>query len=228
MKEYPILFKGELVRAILEGKKTVTRRPLKDWQTPTEDATQEGGLRWSATAQRHPRYGFSVCGETEHACAQELAKFGSSPFGKPGDLLWVRETTEADEMTDDSVILSRYAADKSPVLYSDSTDPTFNGTVAHWDYPRRSRPSIHMPRWASRILLQVTNVRVERLNEMKTSDYLAEGCHGGHGSIPGYIYNTTPAEHFHYVWNSTGGNWNDNPWVWVIEFRMINSIDGSK
>jgi hypothetical protein len=83
------------------------------------------------------------------------------------------------------------------------------------------RPSIHMPRWASRILLEITAVRVERLHQMKTADYQAEGCHGGHGSIPGYIYNATPCEHFHHVWNSTGGDWDANPWVWVVEFKQV-------
>lgn len=227
MKELPILFNGEMVRAILDGRKTVTRRPVKGGQIPTEDSTQEGRLRWSAIAQRDSRYGFSVFGETESECAQELGAFAPCPFGKVGDLLWVRETTEADELTSDSGTLSRYTADRMPVLYSGCEDPKYNGTVAHWDYPRSSRPSIHMHRWASRILLKITTVRVERLHQMKTADYQAEGCHGGHGSIPGYIGNATPSEHFHHVWNSTGGDWKNNPWVWVIEFRRVDSRSDS-
>lgn len=223
VKELPILFNGEMVRAILEGRKTVTRRPVKGWQIPTEDLTQEGRQRWSAIAQRHPRYGFCVFGETASECAQELATSGSCPFGKPGDLLWVRETTEADELTSDSVTLSRYAADRAPVLHSGLVGSDYNGTVAHWDYPRGSRPSIHMHRWASRILLKINNIRAERLDQMSVIDYQAEGCHGGHGSIPGYVGNATPCEHFHHVWDSTGGNSGGNPWVWVIEFSRIEA-----
>lgn len=224
MKELPILFNGEMVRAILEGRKTVTRRPVKGGQIPTEDTqAAEGRHRWSAIGQRDPRYGFCVFGATEADCAQELAAFGRSPFGKTGDRLWVRETHKiATGNVGDYQASVRYMAD-GEYLAKVMPDPEKVG-------PRtfdRTMPSIHMPRWASRILLEITAIRVERLHQMKTADYQAEGCHGGHGSIPGYIGNATPSEHFHHVWNSTGGDWKANPWVWVVEFRRIEDDQSS-
>jgi hypothetical protein len=192
-KERPILFSAPMVRAILEGRKTVTRRAVKGFQIPTENAAIPIGdrQRWSAIGQRDPRYGFCVFGSTEAACAKELEEYAPCPYGKPSDRLWVRETTEADEDSSDTVVLSRYAADRAPVLYAGSKDPEYDGSVAHWDYPRRSRPSIHMPRWASRILLEITDVRVERLQDISEEQAKAEGCfftdygqqcfHGGTG-----------------------------------------------
>nr|WP_063571385.1 hypothetical protein [Luteibacter rhizovicinus] len=91
---------------------------------------------------------------------------GYCPYGQVGDRLYVRETTEIDEDTSAAVRLSRYAADKAPVLVSGASDPAFNGTVAHWNYPRRSRPGIHRPKVQSRIWLEVTGVRVERLQDI--------------------------------------------------------------
>lgn len=78
-----------------------------------------------------------------------------------------------------------------------------------------------MPRWASRTLLRVVNVRIERLHDITEDECRAEGCHGGHGSMPGYAYNATPLEHFMHVWTATGGVWTENPWVWRIEFSRL-------
>ncbi|WP_325169939.1 hypothetical protein [Pseudomonas nitroreducens] len=87
------LFNGPMVHAILEGRKTVTRQPVKGGQTPTEDMSiPAGGPRWSAIGQSHPRCGYCVFGENEAECAQELAAHGVCPYGEPGDRLWVRET----------------------------------------------------------------------------------------------------------------------------------------
>lgn len=86
-KERPILFSGPMIRAILEGRKTVTRRPVKEWQQPSlqEDDT------WYATAQRHQRWGFGVSGADAASCAAELVFSGVCPYGRRGDRLWVRE-----------------------------------------------------------------------------------------------------------------------------------------
>jgi len=91
-KERPILFSAPMVRAILEGRKTVTRRPVKGFQIPTEDTSIPEGERhrWSATAQRDPRYGFCVFGATEAECARELEEFAPCPYGRRGERLWVR------------------------------------------------------------------------------------------------------------------------------------------
>ena len=87
------------------------------------------------------------------------------------------------------------------------------------DLVRRWRPAIHMPKWAARIWLDITGVRVERLQQITEADCRAEGAHGGHGSIPGYGYSATPLEHFQHIWTSTGGDWAANPWCWVIDFK---------
>ena len=80
-----------------------------------------------------------------------------------------------------------------------------------------------MPRWASRITLEIASVRVERLNDISEADCIAEGCAGGHGAIPGYAYAATPFEHYRALWESINGtgSWDMNPWVFVIEFRMV-------
>ena len=94
IKERPILFSAPMVRAILDGRKTVTRRPVKGFQIPTEDTSILEGERhrWSATAQRDPRYGFCVFGATEAECAKELEELAPCPYGRRGERLWVRET----------------------------------------------------------------------------------------------------------------------------------------
>lgn len=257
IKERPILFSAPMIRAILDGRKTVTRRPVKGGQLPIEDVSVAAGERhrWSAIAQRDPRYGFCVFGATEAECAKELEEFAPCPYGRRGDRLWVRETTEADEGRSDTVVLSRYAADRSPVLYAGGEDPEYNGSIAHWDYPRRSRPSIHMQRWASRILLEITDVRVERLQDISDEQAKAEGCfftdygqqcfHGGtgpkdvgdcpakvgHQQRNGWAWDKTtsheqclftPRFAFANLWNSTGGDWDANPWVWCVSFRRLS------
>jgi hypothetical protein len=190
--EKPILFSGPMVRAILSGQKTVTRRLVKGGQIPTEDKTiPADGPRWSAIGQRHIRYGYCVFGQTEAECATELGSHGVCPYGKPGDRLWVRESTEADYQTHDAVVLSRYSADKTPVTYWDDDDGEPVQAVAHWNYPRDGRPSIHMTRAQCRIVLEITAVRVERLQDISEEQAVAEGCfftdygrvcgHGGNG-----------------------------------------------
>ena len=243
VKERPILFSAPMVRAILEGRKTVTRRAL------------------NAQALKNIGYGVQL-GEC-HELPSEGPLHPNSigyytdfcPFGQPGDQMWVRETTEADHDTTNSAVLSRYPADREPVLYSGGGDPEYNGSVAHWDYPRNSRPSIHMNRWASRILLEITDVRVERLQDITEAQAKAEGCfftdygqacfHGGRGirdateceypaskhqQRPGWMWDKTnsyeqcldSARHaFGNLWNSVGGDWEDNPWVWVVEFKRV-------
>jgi len=223
IKERPILFSGPMVRAILDGRKTVTRRPVKGLQIPKEDpAMGETRQRWSAVGQRDPRYGFCVFGETEQACAMELGEFGACPYGHYGERLWVRETTEIDEQTCDRVALSRYAADQQPVLYSGCENPDYTGSVAHWDYPRRSRPSIHMPRWSSRLLLEITSVRVERLQDISEEQAEAEGVDFLRHA-PEADETLTAKQLFECLWSGINGDasWKANPWVWVVAFKRI-------
>jgi hypothetical protein len=202
MKARPILFQGAMVRALLDGSKSQTRRIVK----------------------HNGASGFSVEFQATQAFQDKLAP--RCPYGQPGDRLWVRETTEIDEQRSDAVVLSRYSADGAPVLMSGCDDPEFNGAIAHWDYPRRSRPSIHMPRWASRILLDILSVRVERLNDISNEDALAEGVKASPGGMwsaaPGQA-GTTPRAGYALLWESINGpgSWSANPFVWVIGFPQV-------
>ncbi|MBM6605657.1 hypothetical protein JTF19_05685 [Enterobacteriaceae bacterium RIT814] len=186
MTERGMIFNGEMVRAILDGRKTQTRRPVK---FPLIDKNM----------------GCELAG---NELAGELAagNYWNSPFGKPGDRLWVRETYSAvpdhDEPVGCSALL--YAADGG-------------GPYGKWT------PSIHMPRWASRILLEITGVRVERLQAITLGDICKEfGCG---------LYDFRPATYgfqaWEELWKSIYGDdgWQANPWVWVIEFKRIEGDD---
>ncbi|RPW57772.1 hypothetical protein [Pseudomonas aeruginosa] len=234
-RERPILFNDQMVRAILEGRKTVTRRAVKGLQIPTEDkTTPHEGLRWSALGQRHLRYGFNVFGSTEEECAHELARCGVCPFGKPGDRLWVREAWTIDllaaystEKGYDSEYELRYRADDAArEIHVAPSEP--DPYLALYDSQRGDwRPSIHMPRWASRVLLEITAVRVERLQDISEKQALAEGVElEGEGVCWAGAAGTasdSPVESFRLLWEliNGAGSWNANPWVWVVEFKRV-------
>ncbi|CRM84808.1 hypothetical protein [Pseudomonas sp. 25 R 14] len=225
IKERPILFSAPMVRAILEGRKTVTRRAVKSFQIPIEDKTISIGdrQRWSAIGQKDPRYGFCVFGSTEAECAKELEQHAPCPYGKRGDRLWVRETfidlrcTGVEHRPDPDGPLQRYAyaADCRPGSHSDE---------ARKDFGLKYKPSIHMPRAACRILLEITKVRVERLQDISRADIRAEGLQcppelTSDDVSPNYR-DWYPAA-WKELWDSTGGNWDANPWVWVVEFKRV-------
>ncbi|POA50342.1 hypothetical protein C1893_01965 [Pseudomonas sp. MPR-ANC1] len=237
IKERPILFSAPMVRAILDGRKTVTRRPVRGFQIPTEDTSIPEGERhrWSATAQRDPRYGFCVFGATEAECAKELEEFAPCPYGRPGERLWVRETWTADAQVD--AVAPRDLSQGEPILYS--ADGAIRQTGCSMMARGRGRPSIHMPRWASRILLEITDVRVERLQDISEEQAIDEGL-SWEGEINGKTFYThapktyPPGSHqqfgvsgtdaisaFRNLWKSTGGDWDANPWVWVVEFKRV-------
>ncbi|MBX3653245.1 MAG: hypothetical protein KF686_03610 [Ramlibacter sp.] len=144
--ERPILFSGTMVRAILEGRKTQTQRVVK----PRD-------LAWM----------------DEHQGLREKSNVERCPYGKPGDRLWVRETLRRG-----SSGVWHYLADEKEISML-STDPRCALMVSwahHRDEDRNYCPSIHMPRWASRITLEITGVRVERLQAISEADAIAEGC----------------------------------------------------
>ena len=193
MKERPILFNGEMVRAILSGRKTQTRRIMKDQPEviPPED---ECGV---------PGY-WIPCHAGKTMVRNDMMKI-ACPLGMRGDQLWVRETW------------ARYNIDQ------DSHDMAYRATKPDdWPEGGRWRPSIHMPRWASRINLLITGVRVERLNDISQEDAKSEGCcYGRGGGVPDLA--VSPADHFPTLWESIYGikSWAANPWVWVIEFERV-------
>ncbi|PXL91981.1 hypothetical protein DMS95_20190 [Klebsiella variicola] len=197
MKERGMIFNGEMVRAILDGRKTQTRRPIKWKQTRfTEIGEREDGSKWPWSE------------DAEHACDF----WHPCPFGAVGDRIWVRETWNKYGG------LLTYHADH------DWIDDMRKETVctAKWV------PSIHMPRWASRILLEITDVRVERLNSISQEDAQAEGLELT-GWRPTYSDPDsggevmTPYDNFAELWSSIYGDesWQANPWVWVIEFKRV-------
>ncbi|HBT1760751.1 hypothetical protein [Klebsiella pneumoniae] len=211
MKERGMIFNGEMVRAILDGRKTQTRRPIKWKQTRfTEIGEREDGSKWPWSE------------DAEHACDF----WHPCPFGAVGDRIWVREKWNKYGG------LLTYRADH------DWIDDMRKETVctAKWV------PSIHMPRWASRILLEITDVRVERLNAISPEDAESEGLEctnftgfGDEPGLPSYpepdVYfdplkkqwKEYPPEAFAGLWESIygEGSWQANPWVWVIEFKRV-------
>lgn len=204
LKERPILFSGPMVRAILENRKSMTRRIIKPQPCPPS---------WCNHIKAHPQdgwFGF-YDDERDYKC----------PYGQPGDRLWVRETHyivkgDVPGMADNTIL---YRA-----------DPETDGANED-EYPEdrlRWKPSIHMPRWASRLTLEIVSVRVERVQEIHWHDALREGivpqmC--GCGGDPECGCQGMPIEdptyEFQALWNSINGpgSWEANPWVWVIEFK---------
>ncbi|PWE37932.1 hypothetical protein C9I50_24675 [Pseudomonas prosekii] len=222
IKERPILFSAPMVRAILEGRKTVTRRLVKDWQIPTEDASVAAGERhrWMAIAQRHPRYGFGVFGATEADCAKELEDFAPCPYGRRGERLWVREAWAADAQVD--AVAPRDLSQGEPIRYP--ADGAVRQAGCSMITPGKGRPSIHMPRWASRILLEITDVRVERLQDISEEQASAEGVSAQAVESFRVAGVDRPAGFaFRDLWTSINGdeNWTVNPWVWVVEFKRV-------
>ena len=222
-KERPILFSAPMVRAILEGRKTVTRRAVRAGFNPDD---LEGTL--SA----------SECRKLYRELPQHFGASYFCPYGQPGDRLWVRETfidlrgTGVEHRPDPDGPRQRYAyaADCRPGSHSDE---------ARKDVGLKYKPSIHMPRAACRILLEITDVRVERLQDGEgetafESRYIAEGInriHQGDGdyafhpfkSEPGPGNWTDPFDAWRELWVSINGaeSWNANPWVWVVEFKRV-------
>ena len=198
MRERPILFSAPMIRALLAGTKTQTRRVVKP-QPIVSDVC--GAPMWTFARERAQSRLI-----WPNAREQVLAL---CPYGQPGDRLYVRETWRAssahnslaprDIPVGDGV---EYAADPERILTG------------------KTRTAIHMPRWASRITLEVTGVRVERLNDISEADAREEGClpvvHGD-----GAVDCGTRKTAFRALWESINGtdSWAANPWVWVVEFR---------
>lgn len=231
MTERPILFSAPMVRALMAGTKTQTRRAMKP--QPTEDFRPLAvGWYTPATYDRHGEMVegkdiFGVYGDEEgYKC----------PYGAPGDRLWVRESLKyitSDPVTgEEDSPMHCYAASIPPgkssanpyepnYLFADDGEPHL---------PSRSVPSIHMPRWASRLDLEITRVRVERLQDISEADAIAEGLPyskrwEGHGDEEGrYFHCTDPRRSYEQLWEHINGegSWDGNPWVWVLEFKPIS------
>lgn len=207
MKERPILFSGPMVRAIIDGRKTMTRRAMK----PQPWLNEAGLWRWPEEGKYAPLTTCSGRGalQTETERLQEnLSHF--CPYGQPGDRLWVKET-----------FCKCLCAAQAWACYRAEDKPCGS-------HKQKWRPSIHMPRWASRITLEVTGVRVERLQDISKDDAVSEGIFTG----TEYPANSQSAVNaFRYLWQSLndkrpGYSWYDNPWVWVVEFKRLQAERG--
>ncbi|HGN3124997.1 hypothetical protein N0570_14355 [Pseudomonas aeruginosa] len=205
MKERPILFTGPMVRAILEGRKTVTRRVMK----PQPDFLG---------SMVDPNTPFKTLDAGLHARI-------TCPYGEPGDRLWVREAWAADAQVD--AIAPSDLSQGEPIWYP--ADLSVRQTGCSMISKGRVRPSIHMPRWACRILLEITAVRVERLQDISEEQALAEGVrgepcdHARQACADIGCWGDTAKGAFGFLWESLNGegSWAANPWVWVVEFKRV-------
>ena len=244
MKERPMLFSAPMVKAILDGRKTQTRRVMKpkpEFFDKGEGINSNWFVEWC-----HPKTGCLIgeWGESEAAPAEVI---GCCPYGQPGDRLWVRESFQlakatgsvGDEWVGDELLEWEGPLPKTKpgvntfpagmgfeweVYYKADKEPA----PVHW-----WRPSIFMPRWASRVTLKIVNVRVERLQDISKDDAKAEGVsniwkwdkarnaehpeHFVRGVLNPYIAN------YSVLWDEINGKgaWVLNPWVWVIEFKKL-------
>lgn len=176
MKERPILFSAPMVRALLEGRKTQTRRVVKKWHFNTGCEGLNFGFSGLVASQVSPGL-WRLSSRGEGGCWQERCG-AISPYGKPGDRLWVRESfqpllrdgvkwQDADYETGDGYEINYVTSGGVKEFYDCSNDEAFCSRIT---------PSIYMPRWASRILLEITDVRVERLQDISEEDAVAEGA----------------------------------------------------
>ncbi|TPU95022.1 hypothetical protein [Acinetobacter baumannii] len=233
MKERPIIFNTTMVKAIIEGRKTQTRRIVKPQPTPYEG--ERGGDWWHCNyvqSMVHVQNELQNPGEYYEGFIDDV-----NPFGKKGDRLWVRETFcygridewDAEHPDDRRLYVDQdnaFIKCQQPIPKQWCLENNVEIEDVRW------KPSIHMPRSASRILLEITKIRIERLNQISSQDAVQEGLH----KLPAserYVVNqgdqyfgaasNNPCEVFKWLWESIYGSssWELNPWVWVIEFNVI-------
>lgn len=202
MADRPILFSGAMVRALLTGTKTQTRRVAKPVRHPDLGNVYAPG---ALVLEREPQH------VIDRAC----------PYGQPCDHLWVRETWQHSNhpygpYDEDCMVF--YRADFLDDIHGPDGEKSSEGRYRFW------RPSIHMPRTASRITLEVTSVRVERLQSISAADAIAEGVnvHPDHHDKPrASIYG--PVQAYRDLWEQINGSgsWDVDPWVWRLEFKRV-------
>ncbi|WP_305821361.1 hypothetical protein [Massilia brevitalea] len=254
MKERPILFSAPMVRALLDGSKMQTRRvvklphanPLGQWEPTTWGGANGGRTEAGATVPEQGAIWHTRTGDTL-----------TCPYGQPGDRLWVRETWGViSNAWDDDGNLIDWIPDRPAtaitempfgqgyysghVIYAADGGYEWAGDDDGGGEPRSAwKPSIHMPRAASRILLEVVSVRVERLQDCSKKDAIAEGIHRyehfwrdaeypledvAYEPMKGWPTRySCPVQAYQALWESINGagSWDANPWVWVVEFKRV-------
>lgn len=237
MKERPILFSAPMVRAILDGSKTQTRRVVK----PQPYIDEMGNACWNGSnfgqsADKVPHFQGLAS-----PIPSSKTKRVHCPYGKPGDRLWVRES--GWERPDRTAKMMREGADTWPryAYAADGWSDQDRADFKAWGF--KPRPSIHMPRWASRITLEVTRVRVERVGDISEEDARAEGvepmscscCERSNGGCTdgpmgrccpccnGTGIETCAVETYEALWDEINGagSFAASPWVWVYDFRRV-------
>ncbi|QBR52694.1 hypothetical protein [Erwinia sp. QL-Z3] len=211
MKERPIIFNADMVRAVLDGRKTQTRRIIKlDHERGMENPVVRG--KGGAVSYVGCRLASTLC-----------------PFGEVGDRLWVRETFRVHSRATDVATLVYKASEQQSW-----TQQTHRVPIEKCNKPAvidKWTPSIHMPRWASRVALEITGVRLERLKDISAEDVTAEGIKTlgeamwgpqWWADAPQAAINDAQLQ-FSIIWSKIYGeaSWQANPWVWVIEFQHV-------
>jgi len=233
-RERPIPFNAPMVRAVLDGSKTQTRRIVKP-RYPCEIAERDDGSTWPW----YPDYVTGGDGDGWVAC----------PYGVAGDRLWVRESWRAPHALDelspkgiaDACLNAGYVAPWCPIQYeacgsrNSAMDWLEFGSTPNSAKPGRYRHARLMPRWASRITLEVTGVRVERLQAISEADAKTEGItprevrqfwlYGADPEERAAIYRRAAVDPYRELWESINGagSWDANPWVWMVDFKQFDT-----
>lgn len=212
-KERPILFSSPMVRAILEGRKTQTRRVI----TP-QPTIPDRFIDWC-----HWNEEWSTADARELEENREVVDEWTCPYGQPGDRLWVREAWRMNGNPQRQWVVFAAGGERMEVTKDGDSDHYWTHGIGR--YSTLNRPSVHMPRWASRITLEVADVRVERVQDISDSDAKAEGVSASEefenkDGSPCYTVE------FEKLWRSIHGvdnqkSWDSNPWVWVVSFKRI-------
>ena len=219
MKETGLMFKAPLVRAVLEGRKTQTRRIVKP--QPAPDKRFQG---WILDSTDRKRIGKASWGRGTGGLVSDIECIGS-PCGKPGDRIYVRETfvqgykadpetgavRDYDEEGNDIPMTTWYRATDGGITWGDDDG---------WETNVPWKPAIHMPKALARIWLEITGVRVERLQEITPEDCIAEGLNT---TLRERDAEVNLKQQFKELWESTGGDWAANPWVWVVDFKVLST-----
>ena len=188
MKETGLIFKAPMVRAILEGRKTQTRRVAKEFV---------GRKDLDNILRRFP-------------------KQSGGQYGEPGDRIYVRETARSCRAYEVQGYPPSQWGNKPIWFEADGTPP---GAETAW--ATKATPAIHLPMFAARIWLEITGVRVERIQEITPDDCIAEGAWPVEQRELGRGHEAVSA--FRELWESTGGDWDANPWVWAIDFKVLST-----
>lgn len=217
----PLLFSASMVRALLAGTKTQTRRALKYQPIDIMPMPEQLGRQWVTLDQREP---------------EAKGKVVRCRFGLPGDLLWVRETWRVSNKNDGLAPRDLPHARGMTVMFAAGGSRAHDDTGQYVnddaypeslpDWAGKLRPSIHMPRWASRITLRITDVRVERLQEITEADAIAEGIRRAGRRWEAKEICVTPisaSDAYRGLWEYINGpgSWAANPWVWAVAFERV-------